>query len=31
MKLVVGVTDNDWFQFLAARPEQREINFWRTC
>jgi putative restriction endonuclease len=27
----VGVTDDEWFRFLAARPEisQTEVNFWR--
>jgi putative restriction endonuclease len=25
----VGVTDNDWYRFLAARPERAEVNFWR--
>jgi putative restriction endonuclease len=25
----VGVTDNDWYRFLAARPELTEVNFWR--
>ena len=29
MKLYVGVTDNDWFRFLAARPELDEVNFWQ--
>jgi len=29
MKLWVGVTDNDWFRFLAARPELEEVNFWQ--
>lgn len=28
MKLYVGVTNNDWFHFLAARRPD-EINFWR--
>jgi putative restriction endonuclease len=27
----VGVTDGDWYRFLAGRPEvaSREVNFWR--
>jgi HNH endonuclease len=25
----VGVTDGGWYQFLAARPELTEVNFWR--
>lgn len=29
MKLWVGVTDNDWFRFLAARPDLDEVNFWQ--
>lgn len=29
MKAYVGVTDNDWFRFLADRPELNEVNFWR--
>jgi HNH endonuclease len=29
VKLYVGVTDNDWFRFLAARPEIDELNFWQ--
>jgi putative restriction endonuclease len=28
MQLFVGVTDNDWFRFLAARRPD-EVNFWR--
>ena len=28
MKLYLGVTDNDWFSFLAARRPD-EVNFWR--
>lgn len=28
MKLYVGVTNNDWFHFLAARQPD-EVNFWR--
>jgi len=29
MKAYVGVTDNDWFRFLRARPELDEVNFWQ--
>jgi putative restriction endonuclease len=25
----VGVTDNDWYTFLAKRPEITLVNFWR--
>jgi hypothetical protein len=25
----VGVTDDDWYNFLAARPDLKEVNFWR--
>lgn len=25
----MGVTDNEWFRFLAARPELDAVNFWR--
>jgi HNH endonuclease len=25
----VGVTDGQWYRFLAARPELMEVNFWR--
>lgn len=28
IKAFVAVTDNDWFSFLAARPELDEVNFW---
>ena len=28
MKLYVGVTDDDWFRFLSARPALDEVNFW---
>ncbi len=27
MKLYVGVTDDDWFKFLALKPRE-EVNFW---
>lgn len=29
MKLFIGITDNDWFRFLRARPELDEVNFWQ--
>jgi putative restriction endonuclease len=29
MKAYVGVTDGDWYRFLAARPALTEVNFWR--
>ena len=29
MRAYVGVTDNDWYRFLAARPEVAEVNFWQ--
>jgi len=29
MRIYVGVTDNEWFRFLRARPELDEINFWQ--
>jgi putative restriction endonuclease len=25
----VGVTDQDWYDFLRLHPEQTEVNFWR--
>lgn len=28
MKLFVGVTNDDWFRFLAERNPE-EVNFWR--
>lgn len=28
-KAFIGVTDQDWFDFLSARPELSEINFWQ--
>jgi len=27
MKLYIGVTDNDWYTFLAQKPRE-EVNFW---
>lgn len=29
MRFWVGVTDFDWFRFLAARPALEEVNFWQ--
>ena len=29
MRGYVGVTDSDWYRFLAARPQLDEVNFWR--
>lgn len=29
MRSYVGVTDREWYRFLAARPNVREVNFWR--
>lgn len=29
MHAYVANTDNDWFDFLAARPQLDEVNFWR--
>ncbi|WP_422733297.1 HNH endonuclease [Micromonospora sp. WMMD558] len=29
MRAYVGVTDERWYRFLAARPHLNEINFWR--
>ena len=29
MRYWIGITDWDWFQFLAARPELPEVNFWQ--
>ncbi|MEH1014556.1 HNH endonuclease [Micromonospora sp. CPCC 206060] len=31
MKAYVGVTDGDWFRFLAERPDLSEVNFWRPA
>ncbi|GGL87327.1 HNH endonuclease [Micromonospora yangpuensis] len=31
MKAYVGVTDGDWFRFLASRPHLTEVNFWRPA
>jgi len=28
MKGFIGVTDNDWFEFLSQQPEIDEVNFW---
>jgi len=29
VRAYVGVTDNDWYRYLAVRPALREVNFWR--
>ncbi|MEU1753298.1 HNH endonuclease [Micromonospora matsumotoense] len=29
MKAFVGVTDEKWYRYLAARPGLTEVNFWR--
>jgi hypothetical protein len=29
VKAFVGVTDNDWFNFLAGLPGTDEVNFWQ--
>jgi putative restriction endonuclease len=29
VRAYVGVTDNTWYQFLAARPRATEVNFWQ--
>ena len=29
MRLWVGITNNEWFRFLAAKGSAEEINFWR--
>jgi putative restriction endonuclease len=29
VRAYVGVTDGDWFRFLAARPNATEVNFWQ--
>ncbi len=29
MKLYVGITDEDWFDFLRARPDIDEVDFWQ--
>ncbi len=29
VKTYVGVTDGDWYRFLASRPTMTEANFWR--
>ncbi len=28
-KAFVGVTDSEWYEFLANRPELTEVNFWQ--
>lgn len=29
MRIFVGITDFDWYQFLLAKPELDEVNFWQ--
>jgi len=29
VRAYVGVTDNSWYRFLAARPRIAEVNFWQ--
>jgi putative restriction endonuclease len=29
MRYWLGITDYDWFRFLAAKPELAEVNFWQ--
>lgn len=29
MRFYVGVTDYDWYRFLAGRPDIDEVNFWQ--
>jgi HNH endonuclease len=29
MRYWIGITDYDWFRFLAARPNLLEVNFWQ--
>jgi hypothetical protein len=29
VRAYVGVTDQSWYQFLAARPQVTEVNFWQ--
>jgi putative restriction endonuclease len=29
MRYWIGITDYDWFRFLAAKPELAEVNFWQ--
>jgi putative restriction endonuclease len=31
VRAYVGVTDGDWYRFLAARPDLSEVNFWRPA
>jgi putative restriction endonuclease len=29
MRFWIGITDFDWYRFLAARPDLDEVNFWQ--
>lgn len=31
MKLYVGVTDQDWFDYLRSQPKVDEVNFWQPA
>ena len=31
VRAYVGVTDNDWYRFLAAHPAVAEVYFWQPC
>jgi len=31
VRAYVGVTDSEWYRFLAARPLLNEVNFWRPA
>ncbi len=31
VRAYVGVTDQDWYSFLADRPQLGEVNFWRPA
>ena len=28
IRIVVAVTDGDWFEYLRSRPDLTEVNFW---
>ena len=29
MKIYVGITDNEWFNYMSRLPEIDEVNFWQ--
>ncbi len=31
IKLFVAITDDSWFEFLAAQPLLEEVNFWQPA